>query len=659
MTNSESEGKQSLRLNPFGAFRAECERIIKAAVHDSAVDAAATLEDPPDLWFGQLASNVSFELARHKKMKPMDIAEEIAKSSTRMITAEGLVKGVEAAQPGYVNFKVDFRQLSELTLKGILGEGRAFGFPKTSKPERIIVEHTSANPARPIHIGTAKNALFGDALGRLLTARGHNVRTHFYIDDTGRQVAIMAYGYNLIGRPLPIGKPDEFIGAIYSCTSTLVEIEQLKKKVQRLRDAGGNDIDVVAATKLLDDWVGIAADLQAKHKDLFDGLADRVTSDPDPENSVGEILRKYEKAEPETRRLIRHVTQLIMAGHEQTLSRANIRFDSWDWESDLVWTGRVREVLDRLKETRYMKNKAGAWELDVPKAVEDFGLREKLGLSKNFEMSGLTLTRSDGTTLYTTRDIAYSMYKFEKADRVINVIGTAQSLAQLQLRVALWILGHRKEALNSMHYLIGEVELEGQRMSARRGRYVTFDTVMDEAAHRARLEVEKRSTDLPQELKDEAAEKIGMSAVRYTMLSVEPEHHVNFVWERALNFEMNSAPFINYAYTRGLGILRKLGKIEKPEAFDKLDQPAEQALILHLAKLPEAFAEFADAFNPTGLCQYTTELAQRFHEFYEKSDISHLKDEDLKWQRAALVMAVREVLGNLAEVLGLKLAERM
>src|SRR2546428_827775 len=559
MSRSQSE-ERTARLDPFGAFKQESERILRASAKD--VDIVSTLEEPPDTKFGQLSSSVSFELAKTRKMKPMAIAEEIAKSAA-ILGQGGLVKAVEAAAPGYVNFKVDFQKLSELTLRGILEEDASFGFPKTSKPERIIVEHTSANPARPIHIGTAKNALFGDALTRLLSARGHNARAHFYIDDTGRQVALMAYGYRLLEEPRPVGKPDQFVGAIYSSTATLVEIEKLKKKVQVLKDTKGSDIEVIAAMKELDDWVGIAAELQAKYKDVFDYLADQITKDPDPDGAVGEIVRRYEKGDPEIKHLIRSVAQLVLVGFEETLSRAHIRFDSWDWESDLIWSGRVREVLDRLKETKYVRNKAGAWELDVPKAVEDYSLREKLGLTKTFELSSLTLTRSDGTTLYTTRDIAYSLYKFEKAERVISVIGTAQSLAQLQLRVALWILGHRKEALNNLHFLIGEVELEGQRMSARRGRYVTFDTVLEEAVLRARREVDKRSQDLPEDLK------------------------------------------------------------------------------------------------PTRLCTYTTELAQRFHEFYEKSDISHLTDEELKWQRAALVIAVRDVLRRLADVLGFRLAERM
>src|SRR5213076_708402 len=173
----------------------------------------------------------------------------------------------------------------------------------------------------------------------------------------------------------------------------------------------------------------------------------------------------------------------------------------------------------------------------------------------------------------------------------------------------------------------------------RRGRYVTFDPLLNEAFVRAREEVDKRSPDLPATVKESIAERISISAVRYAMLSVEAVKSANFVWDRALNFEANSAPFINYAYTRGLGILKKLGAHERPSYFNKLIAPAEQNLILALARFPETFARSAEELDPTLLCLYANDLAQRFHEFYEKSDISHLHDEELKRQRASLVEA--------------------
>jgi len=655
------------RRNPFGQFRSECENILRGAysrLQNKAgtvfpkIDLASTLEDPPNEEYGHLASSISFELARIQKTKPMTVASQIADEARNGEPFE-LVESIKAAEPGYVNFKANLLRLTQLTLDAITQREKRYGLLETKTPERVIVEHTSANPARPIHIGTSKNAIFGDTLARILRARGHDVQTHFYIDDTGRQVAQMAYGYQLLGQPEPKGKTDEFIGRIYSITSTLAEIDENKRRLALLKKTKASDIDIVAVTKSLDEWVGVAAELRSKYPEEFDLLNEHISKDPDPQKSILDLIRKYEKGERETRSLIRRVSQMVLAGFEETLRRARIYFDQWDWESEMLWTGRVSELLDRLKETGLAHSKGGSWELDVGKAVKDYDLREKLGLSPTFEVTSLTLTRSDGTSLYPTRDIAYTLYKFEWAERVINVIGVEQSLAQLQVKVAVWILGHRKEAMNFLHFPIGLLVLEGQRMSARRGRYVTFDQLLNEAFVRAREEVDKRSPDLPATVKESIAERISISAVRYAMLSVEAVKSTNFVWDRALNFEANSAPFINYAYTRGLGILKKLGKLERPTTFDRLNEPVEQNLILSLARFPENFARSAEELNPTLLCLYANQVAQRFHEFYEKSDISHLADEKLKLQRAALVEATSAVLKSVVSLLGFELAERM
>ncbi len=666
MTSVPTLGKRS-SADPFGQFRAECENLLRNAYANlqesdkkrfPELDFSSSLEDPPNPEFGHLASSLSFELSRVQKTKPMTIAEEIVRELEKTKTHH-LIESIQAAEPGYVNFKANLDALAQLTLEAILHEGSYYGLLKTGEPHRVIVEHTSANPARPIHIGTAKNSIFGDTIAQILHGRGHDVKTHFYIDDTGRQVAQMAYGYKLLGEPQPNGKPDEFFGKIYSITSTLVELDENKKRLALLKKTDASDIDIVAVTKELDDWVGVAAELQSKYPPEFDLLSEKLGQDPDPQRSINELIRKYEKPDPETRTLIRRVSQMVLAGFEETLRRAYIHFDQWDWESDMLWTGRVSEVLDRLKETGLAHNKGGAWVLDAGKAVDDHALREKLGLSKSFEVTSLTLTRSDGTTLYPTRDIAYSLYKFDMADRVINVIGVEQSLAQLQVKVAMWVLGYKKQAMNFLHFPIGLLTLEGQRMSARRGRYVTFDQLLDEALLRAKEEVDKRSTELPSEVRHRIAVSLSIAAVRYAMLSVEGVKSTNFTWDRALNFEANSAPFINYAYTRGLSILKRLGSVGRPSSFNRLTEPAEQNLVLALARFPETFARAADDLNPTLLCLFANDLAQRFHEFYEKSDISHLHDEELKRQRASLVDATGTVLKSVTGLLGLKLAERM
>src|SRR3989442_440172 len=293
------------------------------------------------------------------------------------------------------------------------------------------------------------------------------------------------------------------MGKIYSVTSTLVEIEELKKRLALLKKTKASDADIGAATKSLDEWVGIAADLRSKYPEEFDLLGKLISRDQDPETSIGELIRKYEKNDPDTNALMRRVTRMVLTGFEETLRRARIRFDEWD-------------------------------------------------------------------VLYPTRDIAYTLYKFGMAERVINVIGTEQSLAQFQVKVAFWITGHRKEAEKFIYFPIGHLLLEGQRMSARRGRYVTFDQVLDETVSRAKSEVDRRSPSIPDEIRQRTADRIAISAVRYAILSVEAIKSTNFVWDKVLNFETNSAAFINYAYTRSSGILRKLGKFADPKKLDLL-----------------------------------------------------------------------------------------
>ncbi len=652
--------------NPFGEFRSQCEEVLRSAFNAfqeavseklPEIDVASTIENPPNPELGQLASSISFELSRARKVKPIMIAKEIA--GHIKTHANSLIESVETVEPGYINFRARNSSLSQLTLTAALERSGSYGLIKSREPGRIIVEHTSANPAHPIHIGTAKNAIFGDTLVRLLSAQGHEVQARFYIDDAGLQSATLAYGYKLLNQPAIREKPDNFTGRIYSITSTLVEIAEAKKRLAHVKSTKAPDLDIVAATKSLDDWIGVASELQSKFQDEFNTLSDLIGRDTDPGASVRELVRAYEKGDPEARRLGRKVCQLVLTGFEETLRRASIFFNDWDWESDVLWSGRVRELLDRLKETGFAINKAGSWQLDVERAVETYDLRKKLGVSTSFEIPSLILTRSDGTTLYTTRDIAYSLFKFEKADRVITVIGVEQSIAQLQLRVALWLLGHKREAQNYHHYKYGLVELEGERMSGRRGRYVTFDQVLDEAKSKARAEVDRRSGELLEDQKATVAERISVSAVRFTILSVEAAKSTNFVWNRALNFEANSAPFINYAYTRALSILKKIDRFQAPENYELLNEPVEKELVLSLSKFPDVFTKSANELDPTAICLYANELSQRFHEFYEKSDISHLADPDLKMQRAALVMAVKNVLRSIASLLGLQFAERM
>ena len=191
--------------------------------------------------------------------------------------------------------------------------------------------------------------------------------------------------------------------------------------------------------------------------------------------------------------MLREVCDLCLSGFETTLNDVEISIDSWDWESDLIWNGNVNAVLEQLKTTPYVFQENGVLEFDAEKVATDFNLKKKLGINKDHEIPPLTLVRNDGTSLYTTRDIAYHLWKISQANYLVNVIGMEQTLPQLQLKLALSALGHIEYVSKLTHFAYSLVRLPGYRMSSRRGRYITLDEVMDGAAKRAYAEVCKRS----------------------------------------------------------------------------------------------------------------------------------------------------------------------
>ena len=219
-------------VNPFAEFYAGCETALKLALnrlYPYFPLPSILLEVPPNLEFGELAASLCFELAKQAKKKPRSIAEEIAEAID--VSGFPLIESVQAAGAGYVNFRVNSETFSRLTLESARALDSEYGYVKTSKPQNVLLEHTSVNPVHPIHIGQARNPMLGDALARILTEHGHNLSRHYYIDDVGRQSAVIAYGYLKLGKPKPKGKPDRFIGGVYAVTSCIMEVKRLTKAV--------------------------------------------------------------------------------------------------------------------------------------------------------------------------------------------------------------------------------------------------------------------------------------------------------------------------------------------------------------------------------------------------------------------------------------------
>jgi len=645
--------------NPFVEFCASCEKALQETLKKlfpEIVIPSMLLESPPSPEFGELASSVCFDLAKQLGKKPRELAEQIVKAID--VSDFPLVQSVEAAGEGYVNFYANLSKLATVTFQSIRKLSSEYGYVKTDKPQKIIVEHTSKNPISPVTIGQARNPILGDSIAKILKSRGNIVYRHFYVDDVGRQTAVMAFGYEKLSKPKLEGKLDHQIGAIYSVTSCIIEINRLKREIEKARRTSALD-EVSQYQKQLDEWVSVAAELENKFPTLFAHLSERISKKEDLETEVNKLNCAYESGDDEARRLIREVCQLCLDGIKETLAKINIFLDSFDWESDLVWAGEVTKTLEKLGKTPYVFQVGNVLEFNAEKVALDFDLKKVLNLSEEHEIPSLTLMRADGTTLYTTRDIPYTLLKFKKADRIINVIGIEQSLSQLQLKIALYALGYGDHARNLTHFSYNLVSLPGYRMRGRMGRYITLDEVIDESIKRAYEEVSKRSPHLSDKEKRNISNIVGIGAVKYALVEVDPTKPVVFTWDRVLNFEKNSAPYIQYSHARACSIIRRASREPEKPDYSLLKEPLERDLILMLSRFPEIFVEAAVNLKPNLIADFANSLSDKFNTFYAALPVIKAKPQELSDARLMLVYAVRTVLRNALALLGIEAPERM
>jgi arginyl-tRNA synthetase len=645
--------------NPFAAFRSECENTLESSLRRVLPEIQISnivLEKPPNPDFGDLASSLCFELAKKIGQKPIDLAKNLAQNMDE--TKFFLIEKVSSAGGGYVNFHLNFAKFSASTLNSVMTLDHQYGFIKAEKPQKIIVEHTSANPLHPLTIATARNPVLGDTIARMLVCRGHIVYRHFYIDDVGRQSSVIAYGYQKLGKPKPDEKSDHYIGKIYTVTSCFVEINRLKKELEHAKNVKTEE-EITKTTRELDDWVAVAAELKDKYPELFEKLLIKIGEDDNPETAIRILNQAYEGGDQKAKQLVRKVSELCLEGFKETLAKIDITLDSWDWESELMWSGRVQEVLRKLRMSKYVRIEGGVMEFDGEKVVREFDLWQRLHLKPEHEIPSLTLVRADGTTLYTTRDVAYSLFKFEKAEKVINVIGMDQSLAQLQLKIALHALGYGKYADSLVHFAYNLVTFLGFKMSSRRGRYITLDEVLNEAVKRAFEEVSKRSPQLTEEEKQKIAEFVGIGAVRYALVDVDTSKTVVFTWDRVLNFETNSAPYVQYTHARACSIMRKAQKKPEKPSYELLTEKLEHEIVIALASFPDTFLDATEYLKPNLVADFVNNLADKFNAFYGAFRVIGVEPQGLSDSRLALTESVRIVLRNALSLLGILAPERM
>ncbi len=372
---------------------------------------------------------------------------------------------------------------------------------------------------------------------------------------------------------------------------------------------------------------------------LYININKKVEKNPKLEKQILNLLYELEKGDKKIRNEFKKIVNVCIEGQKKILSDMGIKHDYYDYESEYLWSKKTDETLKLLeKRGRFFFDKYNRFVLDE----DGFGL--------GMRMPVLVLTRGDGTSLYPLRDITYALEMIKKGEYIV-VLGEDHKLYNEQINAALLIL--EKKPRKAVYYSF--VLLQEGKMSTRKGNVVLLEDFMDEAVKKAKNEIKKRHG-----IKNEkAAKSIGYGAIKYSILKVSPEKNVIFNWQHALNFEGESAPYIQYSYARISSILRKhKGRISTKVNFSLLDKKEEEELIKKISLFPEIAKSATELLRPHLIANYTYELAHKFNEFYHMHNILKEKKE-IRNARLLLVSCIKQVLQNGLNLLGIDVMEKM
>ena len=583
----------------FRRFRAEVEDAVEAAL--TALDLPTDdlgVEKPPEDMEATLASSVAFRLAGEVGAPPPSVAVDVAD----VIDVDGYeyVDRVDTQGP-YVNFYVSTTYYADT-----LEAGRASDYgtlPPTGTS--VVVEHTSANPTGPVHVGRARNPIYGDAVARVLSYAGHDVDTHYYVNDAGRQIATFTWAYETFDdSELPDPERDR---ADY-------DLVRYYRKGNAFLESGDDDAVAEAEAEIADIMQGLEAGDEAAF--------DRVSA----------------------------VVDQVLGGMQTSLERLPAEFDRFVKETEFMRNGDADDVVERLRDSEHAVYEEDAWQLDL----------SAYGIDKN-----LVFLRSDGTTLYTTRDLAHHEWKFANYDEAVTVLGEDHKLQAEQLEATLEALGHDTDALRQTFY--SWVNLPEGGMSTREGTGVDLDDLLDESVQRAREEVEQRldsrgrDDDLDSADVDRIARQVGIGAVRYDIVSKQPTKGITFEWDRALDFEAQSAPYVQYVHARCCGIEGEAAAagIEASTDLTGLDTDAERALLAEVARFPAVIEEAAEGLEPHVVATFVRSFAETFNTFYRECSVLDADSDAVAAARLGLVEASRHTVANALDALGIEAPESM
>jgi arginyl-tRNA synthetase len=540
--------------------------------------------------------SAALEARSGKKVIVPQRAQEIAEALTKELD---LLEGFSRAEAvkGYFNLYIDPENYAKRVIDTILNQEQEFG-KGPPIAERVMVEYSQPNTHKAFHVGHLRNVILGSAMANILEFAGFDTVRANYLGDIGWHVIKWLWCYlNYHAGEEPTGDRTRWMQEIYS-----------------------------EATR-------------------------RVEENPDFEVEARKVFTRWEARDPELVQLWEKTRQWSIEGFMEIYEILNAKFDVFFYESEVEAAGKII-VQDLIERGLAVDERDSGGPVVIM-------LDEVLNLKKE-TYRVLVLLRSDGTSLYATKDLPLAIKKFEEwnVDRSIYVIDVRQSLYLSQIFKTLELMGF-KQAEKCYHLSYEIVNLPGNvTMSSREGTVVMFDDLVNEAFARAKSLVEEKNPGLSPSEKETVSRSVALGAIKYPLLSVDNNKTATFDWDRALDFEGQASPYIQYAHVRANSILTKAGKFTRSTTPKHELLAPEIELLDRMSRFPDMVQRAASEYKPLLIANYAYDLANDFTAFYQHCPVLKAEDE-VRDFRLNLTAAARQVLSNSLDLLNIVAPEVM
>ncbi|RCK76929.1 MAG: Arginyl-tRNA synthetase [Anaerolineae bacterium] len=525
---------------------------------------------------------------------PLPVPQLAAQIATLVSEALHLPGGFQRIEAvnGYLNLYFDPLEFTRRVVDAVLAQGERFGWGE-AKGKRILVEFSQPNTHKAFHVGHLRNVVLGDALCNILEAAGYEVIRANYINDTGLHVIKWLWNY---------------------------------QKFHAGEEPGEDKTR----------WMG----------DLYAEANKRLEEHPELESEVRQLYARWDRRDPEVMALWQKTRQWSLEGFDQIYDLLGVRFDHVFYDHELEKPG--QELVEEL----IRKGIAVDERPDGPVIVR---IDDLLGLKKE-TYRVLVVLRSDGTSLYATKDLPLAIKKFEmfNPDLSVYVIDVRQSLYLQQIYKTLALMGHADWAERCYHFSYEIVNLPGNvTIASREGTVVLLEDLVREARQRALEVVREKNPSLSPTEMEEVARAVALGSIKYPMLAREATKIVTFDWKTALDFNGQAAPYIQYAHVRANSILRKMETPLPPSILPTHElHPTEIQLIDWISRIPGEVQRAAQEMRPLYLTNLAYELARAFNDFYAECQVLKA-DAATRAARLRLVAAAKQAMANLLRMLGI------